>query len=423
MEEYIKKVTINEPKTKSINYNFQNMKFFIYSTIIGMEGLEFYQEKGGYCTQEGYELMKMIYHSSYLMFIINTLFLAYAYIRLRFVRFSFYLNYIVNFIYNLVIIIICMNVAVSQPKECLSVIMVQKSIIFLTIKKEIEIWTVLKMPLDMASRQANLSSNFLFPYLILSSGNLDDCSKIQSQRIRFLMLFGHTLVSLFGTAMNFLLHFLQTKYQMKLRGGFKFTIIICTVCMLLIYIVIVEYDGPKSIQSRQLQCQPLQYTLQIYSKINVISIFSMVLLYFFEDEDLIIQIKNFFFSAYEQLTQKPNTVNQENVLNTSFQSQSSPSQKLQQKEYYDTEFNINQYGYNTQDYLDKFYIPKGILSAREQIPYLKAFTTEVIGTNSENDNIFSKRSLQQTYGTLQDSPQKSNKQQSIKPNTSSKFLQ
>lgn len=124
--------------------------------------------------------------------------------------------------------------------------------------------------------------------------------------------------------MNFLLHYLQTKHKMKLRGGFKFTIIICTVCMIFIYILIIEYDAPETIKSTKVECLPLIYTLAIYPKINVLSIFSMILLYFFEDEDLINRIKDFVFSSYEQLVSKNNTRNQDDAIkveNTSLHSE------------------------------------------------------------------------------------------------------
>lgn len=71
----------------------------------------------------------------------------------------------------------CLGLILGESFECVSLSLVFKSIIFLTIKKEVECWIVLRMPLDMAARQANLASNFLFPFLLLTSGDLDECSR------------------------------------------------------------------------------------------------------------------------------------------------------------------------------------------------------------------------------------------------------
>lgn len=114
---------INIPKTKGVNFLFQNIKFHIYVYIFVSAGQLIMHNQDHFCTDEGKSLKRMMLHGSVSLIIFNSLGLFYIWCRDSFARVEFWLIYVLNLLWFIIITMDTLKTATIQPQECMEVIM------------------------------------------------------------------------------------------------------------------------------------------------------------------------------------------------------------------------------------------------------------------------------------------------------------
>ncbi|EAS00983.2 transmembrane protein, putative (macronuclear) [Tetrahymena thermophila SB210] len=262
---------INVPKTKGVNFMFQNIKFHIYVYILVNVGQWIMHSQDHYCTADGKSMRKLMEHGSVCMIIINVLGLFYIWCRDQFARLEFWLIYATNFFWFLIVFFDIISAVTSQKRECMEVIMSQKSFAFLGLKNQIELVICLSFQMEYAAKFVNMASNLLFPYLLLSSGKDLGLCHDNGSIIIFSICFSHIFINILAAIMNSVLMCMGRKGR-KLQS-FRFFILIAVVSFLIVYVIVfISYNQVK----QERQCVPMEYTLRAYIQISPIAIASML---------------------------------------------------------------------------------------------------------------------------------------------------
>lgn len=83
---------------------------------------------------------------------------------------EFWILFSLNLVCITAVIFDTVIAATSNPHECIPIIMIQKTYIFLALKLVIEVLVAMTFPVDFAAKYVNMASNLVFPYLLVSSG-------------------------------------------------------------------------------------------------------------------------------------------------------------------------------------------------------------------------------------------------------------
>lgn len=226
-------------------------------------------------------------YGSVCLMIFNGFGLLYVWCRDSFARVEFWLIYTLNFLWFVVLFMDTLKTATGEPRECMAVIMSQKTFIVLALKLQGELLVALVFPIEFAAKFVNMASNLIFPYLLLSSGDkLTGCHESGSTVI-FAVCFVHIFTNILAGLMNSVLLIMGRKGK-KLQA-FRFFILISLVSFLIVYIIVfLSYSTVK--KSRE--CVPLEFTLLTYIKISPISILSMLTILLSVKSDLGEDIRN-----------------------------------------------------------------------------------------------------------------------------------
>lgn len=136
------------------------------------------------------------------LIIFSTIGLFYIWCREQFARVEFWLIYSLNFVWFLGIVIDLLKTVHEEPKECIEIIMTQKTFLILSVKNQIELLMALMLPTEYAAKFVNMASNLLFPYLLISSGShLSTCHQ-SGGTIIFSICFVHGFINILATLMN-----------------------------------------------------------------------------------------------------------------------------------------------------------------------------------------------------------------------------
>ncbi len=125
---------INIPKTKSVNFMFQSLKFNVYVYIFVYTTQNLINLQDYSCSETGTEMQNLMRNGSICLMAFNAIGLFYIWCKDTFARIEFWLIYILNIVWFMIILMDVLKTINNQPKECMQIIMLQKTYFVLSIK-------------------------------------------------------------------------------------------------------------------------------------------------------------------------------------------------------------------------------------------------------------------------------------------------
>ncbi|CAD8085475.1 unnamed protein product [Paramecium sonneborni] len=196
-------------------------------------------------------------------------------VKTDFHRLEYFLIYTLNLFlfFTLLVYSLKFFIELNNTNQQLSIYV--KTYILILLQKEIEILTIKLFPYEIANRQVNCFTSFIFVFLIL----LDEDPMLCKQQFSVLLLFhliNHTFQLIFNTLFNLLI-LNQKKSQNELRTFSNIILIV----FFLIHITLFIFTIIKTIEIKDQECPCLHFTFKFYqffAPINF-SAFSFVILF------------------------------------------------------------------------------------------------------------------------------------------------
>ncbi|CAD8053113.1 unnamed protein product [Paramecium primaurelia] len=175
-----------------------------------------------------------------------------------FPRLEYFLIYTLNLFLFLTLIVYSLKFFIELNDINKQLSLYVKTYILILLQKEIEILTIKVFPYDIANRQVNCFTSFIFVFLILLDEDPLQCKQQYSVLLLF-HLINHTFQLIFNTLFNLLI-LNQKKSQKELRTFSNIFLIVFFV----IHITLFIFTIIKTIQLKNQECPCLQFTIQFY---------------------------------------------------------------------------------------------------------------------------------------------------------------